>query len=233
VARLTSIARRRVRLLAVSTVVLSILAVGVLLGSVAEFPAALAQVTPCQVSNGLCSGGTDLTKTASLTVYHNTNDANVDPVEPDDGETWNIKAYWNTAPPSPCFEVSETASVEVSWNGTTWELSNTSTTTNIVGISVCHPGDLCSSGGTSHDFDYELIVDLTDPVASPLRVYNLRQVVFTTTSMDDGYVIDDQACTLGSSVTPSADSFTQTDLGPFECAFDCTASGPSVTITYD
>lgn len=224
---------RRLLIVGATGFALMALVAGFLAGAFADVP--LVHAAACKWSNGLCNGGLDPTKTSSLTVNHNTADVNAYPVEPDDGESWSIVAYWNTAIPYPytCFEHSETATVDVSWNGTAWVLSNESTTTNIIDITVCNPDDYCSSSGTAHEYAYELIVDINDPVTLGLTSYNLRQVVYTTTDMDDGYEIDMPGCTLGDSVSPAADSYSQTDSGAFECSYDCNASGPSVTIQYN
>ena len=41
-------------------------------------------------------------------------------------------------------------------------------------------------------------------------------------------------CTLGSGVSPTSQTFTQTDNGAFECGYGCsTASGPPLSITYE
>jgi hypothetical protein len=150
------------------------------------------------------------------------------PVEPDDGETWNITAYWNTAVP-PCLEQSETASATVSWNGAGWSLSNKSTTAHILDIDVCDTNDWCDTEDT-HGYGYRLIAKVVDPL--PLA-YNLRQVVFATTSVDDGYELDTSNCTLGSSVSPTSQSFSATDLGAWECGYSCSSSGTSLQITYE
>jgi hypothetical protein len=106
------------------------------------------------------------------------------------------------------------------------------TTTNIVDIDICDK-DTCAAEDTqSHG--YELIVDVRDPVVAGVMVYNLRQVVYTTTSVDDGYELDTTSCTLGSSVSPTSQTFTQTDSGAWPCAYSCAAAaGPSLMITYE
>ncbi|MFQ5517221.1 MAG: hypothetical protein ACE5E8_06570, partial [Acidimicrobiia bacterium] len=138
------------------------------------------------------------------------------PVEPDDGETWDITAYWNTAT-APCQQYTETASVEVSWNGTGWVLTNKTTTTNITAIDVCDL-DTCSAEDT-HSWGYELRENIVDPVTVGLPVYHLRQVVYTTTAEDDGFELDTANCTLGNAVSPDSASYNATDPGPFECAY--------------
>jgi hypothetical protein len=51
--------------------------------------------------------------------------------------------------------------------------------------------------------------------------------------VDSGYELDQELCTLGSSVSPTSQVFSQTDNGGFECELTCsTISGPSLTISY-
>jgi hypothetical protein len=197
--------------------------------SVSEVPPALAAV--CKAPNGACIPAST-TKTSALTVEHKT--TNTEPVEPDDGETWNITAYWNTNS-VPCSEMTETASVEVSWDGDNWALSNKSLTTHIVGIDVCDASMECSQDEeTVHAWGYKLIVDIRDPAATS---FNLRQVVYTTTSVDDGYELDPDVCELGSSATANSQTVSKTDTGPFtliagRCGYGCSVSGATVTIEY-
>lgn len=58
--------------------------------------------------------------------------------------------------------------------------------------------------------------------------------VFTTTSVDDGFTIDNSDCsTTSTTVSPTSQTFTATDTGGFECDFACAnVTGPTVTITY-
>ena len=222
------------RKIVASTLVLT-LTLGLLVGFLADMPASRVPsvlAAACQAAHGLCNYGLDHTKTATLSVEHRTTGANTDPVEPDTGETWSITAYWNTAGVGNCLERSETASVDVDWNGSGWVVSNKSTTSNILDMKVCTAGLGCLSGGTLHDFEYQLAIDITDPVSLGLYSYNLRRVDFTASNIDDGNVLDLGVCTLGTSVTRTAASFSQSDSGPFECSFDCQSGAPSVTIAY-
>jgi len=157
------------------------------------------------------------------------------PVEPDSGESWGITAYWNTAGGGVnCLEIIENATVDVDWNGSSWVLSNKTLTANIVGIYLCSQDSLnCSTVNGTHSAGYKLVVDLTDPVGTG-PPYNLRKVDYATTSVDDGYELDMEQCTLGGSVSPTSQSFSQTDTGGFECELTCsTISGPSLTIAYE
>jgi len=216
----------------VSTLVLT-LTLGLVAGFLADVPAS--RVPPvlaaaCQPFNGYCSGGTDLTKTATMNVEHSTVGGAAVPVEPDSGETWTIIAFWNTAPGGgPCLEYSEQASVDVDWNGSSWVVSNKSTTTNILDMKVCTTDVGCESGGTLHDSGYQLAVNITDPVGA----YNLRLVSFASSSIDDGYELNLGTCTLGDSVTPTSASFVASDSGPFECSYECQTGAPTAYILYE
>jgi hypothetical protein len=212
-----------------------VLTVGLVAGFLADFSASEVPAVfawACQPANGACVPSS-ATKTSALTVEHKK--TNTDPVEPDDGETWNIVAYWNTNT-GPCAQYTETASVEVSWDGSDWVLSNKNLTTNIVSISVCDASMECSHDvDGDHAWGYKLIVAINDPLAAG---FNLRQVVYTTTSVDDGYELDTDTCELGSSVSPTTQSFSQTDTGVFtlvggRCPYGCSVTGASVTIIYE
>jgi hypothetical protein len=152
------------RKIVVSTLVLT-LTLGLLAGFLADVPASrVPQVlaAACKGPNGLCNGGLDPTKTATMNVEHSTVGGASVPVEPDSGESWTITAYWNTQYGTPCSERSETAGVDVDWNGSGWVVSNKSTTSNILDMKVCTAGLGCLSGGTLHDFEYQLAVDITE-----------------------------------------------------------------------
>ncbi len=210
-----------------------VLTLGVVTGYLAdaprsEVPEAFAAV--CKSANQECLY--DTTKTSTLTVSHvydpeSTNTA----VEPDTGESWSIAAYWNTALPIPCFQWTETATVDVDWNGRAWVLSNKTLTANIVDIQLCSTDMWCTNLSEDHTYGYKLIVDINDPDLSING--NLRQVVYTTSSVDDGHLLNLGPCSLGSSVSPTTQSFSETDSGAFECGFDCDASGPSLVFEYE
>jgi hypothetical protein len=189
----------------------------------------LVHAAACKNPNQTCTHP-DLTKTSVLDVAHAKSYGEyVVPVEPDTGESWSITAYWNTED-VPCAERSETATVDVDWTGSSWALSNKSLATNIVDIGLCPLASLSCTSVGSHSGGYRLVVDVRDPAVA---IYNLRQVVYTTTSVDDGYLLNLASCTLGSDVSPTSQSFSQTDSGSFECELTCsTITGPSLTIAY-
>ncbi len=182
----------------------------------------------CRLPNPPCPRNV-LWRTAAVEVrYVNQEGATDIPVEPSGSTTWNIKAYWNSAS-VPCSEGTETASATVSWSGSGWTVTNVTTTANITNISVCSgPGCI---GGDAHSYGYTLIAQVWDPGPASR---NLRKVEFTTTAVSDGQELDTTNCTLGNDVSPTSQTFTQTDNGAFECGFGCsTASGPPLTITYE
>jgi hypothetical protein len=208
---------------------LMVLCAGVMMG----LPRGVApvQAAACQGTNGPCSPGDD-TKTAVVNVIHyDVSGIGPVPVEPDAATSWTITAYWNTEF-TTCAEISQQATVDVTWQtiAAAWALTNTVTTANIQSLSVCSTGD-CTAGGTAHGWAYKLLGDIDDHVTIGLNTYNLRQVVFSTTSISNGHVLNLPACTLGSSVTPNSQTYSATDSA-WDCNFTCAATGPSLTIQY-
>jgi hypothetical protein len=184
-------------------------------------------VAACGSANQNC--GLDTTKTAVLDVSHL--DGAV-AVEPTSTTSWDIVATWSPVYVTglDCNDHTETASVDVSWSGSAWTLSNKSTTTNIVDIQVCALST-CDTVD-DHSSQYRLYVDVTDPVIVG-RVRHLQQVAFSTTSESDGKQLNTSTCTLGlSTLSPDSASYSAVDSGSFECSYDCTQTGAAVTITY-
>jgi hypothetical protein len=182
----------------------------------------------------LPSCGGDTTRTSAVHVIHeDTAGASIVYVEPDTGETINITAYWNEGGLSGCNQRSETATVRVDWDAANafFTITSSSLTANIVAVSLCDVGDLCTSGQGHEGWGYNLIVSITDPIF-PGAQYNLRQVVYSTTAVDDGYDVNTGNCTLGSGVTADSQTFTITDGGPWQCAFNCNQAGPDLILTY-
>jgi hypothetical protein len=238
----------RPALLVVAAMMVAALTFGVLAGLPAgDVPPAYAAV--CKDAEARCDFPDDVTFTSALEVGHHTAPSYLGTstvVQPDDGERWSIKAIWNTDdPPTPCLEHSETAYATVSWNGSTWVLSDVSLTANIVDIDICE-GDTCDAGGgAEHAWSYKLIVDVNDwvqpdPPNGPFHF--LRRVDYTTTAVDDGDLVLDPTrtqgdCYLGSSVSPTTQSVSAYDA-PLEwywgrCGYNCTIAGASVTIYYE
>jgi len=187
--------------------------------------AEVAHAAACKASNGICI----YNRTAAVDVDHVAWDgeAYAIPVEAEDGESWTITAYWNTNA-LPCQEYTESATADVSWSGSGWILSNISTTSNIVDIDICDE-QTCGSAIDAHGYGYRLTAEVDDPLPG---AYNLRQVVFTASSVDDGSELNLGTCTLGNSVSPTAETFAATDSGLFECGYSCSNSGTSLAITY-
>ena len=184
----------------------------------------------CSVANGGC--GMDPTKTAVLDVSHL---KGTKKMEPDSTTSWDIQATWRPVffPGETCADLQEIANVDVSWNGSSWVLSNQTLTANIVGISVCALSscDIVDS----HSSEYRLYVNVNDPgpLSAGGNVGWIKAVTFTTTDESDAEPLDVTTCTLsGVSFSPLSSSYSATDNGVFECSYDCTQTGASVTITY-
>lgn len=209
--------------------ILTVLAVSAMLaGAVTTSWMAVPQVpvlAACQSANQGCGVG-DVDKTAVVdAAYFIPGGSSVTPVEPGAATTWTIAAHWGAAPPSNCNDYIEVAYVDVSWNGTAWATANFAGTTGITGVAVCA---LSTCG--SHSSTYRLYVDVVDPFAG---AFNLRQVIFTATTVPNGTDFDATTCALGSSRSPTAANFTSTDGGSFECAYNCSATGATVNLTYN
>ncbi len=170
------------------------------------------------------------------------------PVEPDDGETWNITATWSSdtraVPGCSCKDLLNVAvNATVTWtDGSGWSVTCNGCNANgpIRSVSVCNEGSCGSQTDLDNGWSYKLIVDIDHtllalpcPVPGPTANGYLSKVVYTTTSVDDGNVVDVATCTEGSSVTPTSQTWTQTDTGTFECGFGCSASGPTLSILYE
>jgi hypothetical protein len=77
------------------------------------------------------------------------------------------------------------------------------------------------------------------PQGVDASVHFLHTVEFPTTQLDDGRLMDG-SCDIGSTVTPTSQTWYQIDLGrdnansayAFECPFTCQAEGPDLTILY-
>lgn len=224
--------------------ILAVLVLSFVVGALAGIPAPLpnVQAAACGVA---VNCGTDATVTSALQVTHTTNDASPIPVEPDDSETWDIKAVW--AVPfgggfqCPCTEINATVSATVNWTGSSWSVSCTgcnNTTGPIRSVSVCAV-DGCTSGFTSHGWAYKLIVDVDDANVRfcTLLLGNepafLDRVEYTTTSVDDGDKINTGTCAENGAVSPTSQTWTATDTGSFECAFNCNATPVYTGISYN
>lgn len=209
--------------------------------------------SPIQLPSAVAACGTpitctnDGTATGSLTVDHIHQDGQVvTEVEPNDGETWDITATWSTDSfenPGTCAcfdQVSAAVSADVQWSDSSgWSVTCTGCAGAgpIVAVSVCD-GDGCGSGpSVDNSWEYELIVDVihTNQVlcGGMHRNTYLTSVNFDTTTVDDGNLVDTSDCSEGSAVESTSQAFSATDTATFECGFDCSATGASVTITYE
>ena len=208
-------------------------------GLARDVPQVLASGT--HPANSACPGS-DVTVTSSIEVTHQTGPGylgSATVVEPDDSQDWTIDAYWYPAA-NPPGETKQTATATVTWNGSSWVLSNVTLPADINAIGICQ-GDSCDAGGGSvHSWSYKLIVDLNDPIAGANP--NLDHVTYTTSSVDDGYTVEDPTrtqgdCYLGTAVQPTSQSFAATDYqadwGTGRCGYSCDSGGTSVTLTYD
>jgi hypothetical protein len=198
----------------------------------------------CHPTNDSCLPGGTLTSV--LTVKHEGNDGgNKYNVEPNDSESLEITGSWRTSI-TGCAEHTETASVDVRWNGSTWVLENVNLTNNVLNIAICTTTDSCSGTSGTHSWSYKLIVDLADPVSIMMVNHNLDEVRYATTSIDDGrLILMDQGPTiscnsLGATVSPTSQTWTATDSPTpsdwsTRCPFQCSTGGStsSVTIIYD
>lgn len=187
----------------------------------------------CHSANQTCF--MDTTKTAVADVYYYVPDPNpphtlLTAVEPDSATSWTISATWSPTGPLNCVDSTENATLDVTWTGTNWSVSNFVGTTGINAASVCALA-YCTSVSADHAYGYRLYVDVYDP--HPASGKNLSHVTFTATTVPNGHEINLSPCTLGSATTPTAASFNNTDSGSFECAYNCTATGTTVNITYN
>jgi hypothetical protein len=205
-----------------------------------------AQCAACAKVLPVCQAGDD-TLTSALTVGHY-DETYTTPVEPDTGETWEIKSVYATysgvlPPVCACQEVDATVSVDVDWDGTSW--SATCTGCNpiagpIFAVDVCvdDDTDVCSDGEVNHSSKYKLVADVADThlyyCLQNLFIANLDRVEYRPTSIDDGNVIDAETCAEGYAVTPVGSSYTSViDYGGWECEFDCDATGASTSLFYE
>jgi hypothetical protein len=186
-----------------------------------------------------CNFG-DSTRTSSLTVDHVTTGGAA--VEPNTGETWSVTATWalqTIGSACDCANRTANATVDVDWTGSGWTATCTAGCNPagpIVGVAICNNSNCGAVANPT--IGYELLVDLTANAVFQCFGANqtgkLVQVDYQTSSVDNGNPItNNTTCALGSSVSPTSQTWTTSDTGTFECDFTCAgASGPSVTIQY-
>jgi hypothetical protein len=237
--------RNRLLLIVLGTFVLLAFMAGFLVDAPqSEVPPVLA-ATACSTANPTCVPTgvyQDLTKTSGITVTHKDIGSTSLWVEPNDGESWEVIAHWNTSSAVECAEYTETAEVEVYWDGSDWQTQNVVTTTNIIDIQVCdvYPDPReCQSGEDVHSWAYLLIADIHDPLDISGSQYNLRMVTYELQSVDDGRRIlsPGTTCTLGGTVSWAENTDGGVDHGPFElswdrCRYVCEIDEPAHTTIY-
>jgi hypothetical protein len=208
----------------------------------------------------VCSN--DPTVTSALEVDHLVSGSSTQ-VEPQSAEVWSITARYNTDAAGyandngrcdcthiPVLDSSVVATV--TWGAGGWSVSCPacgSATSAINAVSVCPIGG-CNAGATEHAYKYKLIADVKDAFVLPDPPVDLGTVedctrgnfsailaLLTTvdyalTSSGQGKTVNTGNCTLGSTVTQTTGP-SSSDTGTFECSFSCTATGPSVAVTYN
>jgi hypothetical protein len=199
----------------------------------------------CVIPPSLC-GGSDTTKTSSVSVSHvYDTGSSLIPVEPQHGETYEVVGRWDADindpnPQCSCLNYQTAqATVVVERSGSGWSASCTQGCSGngpIFGVDICTI-DSCTRSGATISWSYELIVNLAQtrpPIGGCTSPFPLTKVTYTTTSVDDGYEVDTSNCTLGTSRTPTSQTFSVDDEGGFECPFTCAdATGPSLAIVYE
>jgi hypothetical protein len=233
-----------------STAAVVVTSLVLVLAAVTGFLAGSGSTTGVPIASAACSQaigycGLDATVTSALSVYHAKSEGqNVREVEPNTTDTWDIDATWSTVatdPNCPCTDLAAYGvAATVTWtDGVGWSVSCTgcnAVTGPIYRISVCNVG---SCGATpDNGWAYKLIVDTkhtlpgqTCPGGSSAIAY-LSSVDYTTTAVSDGNLVYTATCTEGAAVSPTSQTWSQTDYLPFDCSFDCSAGGPSVVIYY-
>jgi len=185
---------------------------------------------------------TDLNVTSGLDVYHRVSPGGItdDPVQLNNSERVTITAYWSLLPNlGACScgqEISQTVTIDPTLSGTSW--TGTCTGCNaggpIYAVVIC---DINADDCLSYDGDYRLNVNVVQSngggsggCAGNPRFLN--RVEYTITNINNGDAYDASTCVLGAAVSPTTNSFTATDFGAFECAFNCEV-GPSLTVTFN
>jgi hypothetical protein len=161
-----------------------------------------------------------------------------DVVEPDDGETFTLLGTWasdNVGLVCVCSTTTASVSAAVSWTGSAWSVICTgcdATNGPFYALAICTI-DSCTSGAT-HSWTYRLTADIDDAVTiCATDVAYLYSVSYTTTAVDDGDDVFLGNCTEVAAVSPTSQTWQATDFGTFECSFNCSVTGASMTITYN
>ena len=153
-----------------------------------------------------------------------------DPVEPDTGAHWEVYARWWASWALPTWHT-ETGSLDVDWNGSTWVMSNAVTTSNITQYDTCDVG-ACGSPTLDHGYAFKLMAFVNNPENVGGR--GLVDVRFTASPVDDGWRLTGSPCQQGSAVSPIYPYyFAVVDDGPFESSRSCDNTGPSLTLAFE
>ena len=149
------------------------------------------------------------------------------PVEPDTGEHWTVTARWRFGDDNNYYEY---GSLDVDWNGSSWVISNASTTSNIIDYNICD-GPECGSQLDPHGYGYRLQADANYYYG---YFYTLYSVTFTVSSVDDGYTLTGTPCDYDTAVSnPEPYVYGAIDYGPFELNKSCNNTGTSLVIPYE
>ena len=172
----------------------------------------------CHIAWPTCAGSPpDNTRTSTLWVDHRTGDQYLIPVEPQTGENWAIAVYYSPNLP-PCTDIIVSVSAAVDWvDGTGWTVSCTGCNAlngPVYSIGICND-DSCSDYNA---WTYVLKLDLS----ATYLTGNLAQVVYTTSSVDNGVTIDNEGgnCAEDIDVSPTSQTWSQTDT-TFPCNLNC------------
>jgi hypothetical protein len=187
----------------------------------------------------------DPTVTAVLDVVHavQVDEDELLAVEPDDGEVFQITPTWQTTQfvSSPCTcnsSVGSAVTATVTWSDSTgWAVSCSgcnAVSGPVYSLSICGLYGCGSGPSITNSWGYRLIANVA--AVGPFCNLNpryLTAVNFTTTEVDDGNVIDEFHCEEQEAVSPTSQTWSVTDTGPFECAFNCDQSGAELLILYE
>ncbi len=236
---------RSPKLVVVAATIVMSAALGLAAGAVTGVVQPPIAVAACGSTNGLVCGFPGY-KESAIEVSHVRYEADLPYyIEPNTGEDWEAVVWWSsdmTELGCQCQETSHTVTFTVDWNATskTFVAVCTSgcsafgpvTTVNVCAIQGC---DLLSNDPHGWRYRVRMSVAQTRPICST-RVAYLNRVVYTTTDVDDGRgIVYD--CDLGSTYTPTSQTFSVTDTGAshatgtFPCYPSCDFATP-IEITY-
>jgi hypothetical protein len=115
--------------------------------------------------------------------------------------------------------MAETSTVDVDWDSTTdtWVLSNVNLSASVQAIAICSvSGYDCSTVSDGHSYGYKLTLNINHTNGAGGN-FCLHTVDYTTTAVDDGFLLNLGPCTLGSAQTVNSQTWTTSDTGTFGC----------------